>query len=163
MINFSSVLNLFSKFLFGVKFETFMPPRQGVFSLTLFSLSMISIQGKSGLFLHLLMDHCKIHRLNQSSSVALGAPLNFKYFLINIKLPNVWSVANVYCYDNIESRFGQSWDLWLEKFENKDQENLVSNLWRQNLHHKLAYETIGCRWERGISDHQIWYLVIVCS
>jgi len=128
---------------------------------------MISIQGKSGLFLHLLMDHCKIHRLNQSSSVALGAPLNFKYFLINIKLPNVWSVANVYCYDNIESRFGQSWDQWLEKFEKRDQEILVSNLWGQNLHQKrissILLETIGSRWKRGISDHQIWYLVIVCS
>ena len=59
---------------------------------------------------------------------------------LTLSYQNVWSVANVYCYDNIESRFGQSWDLWLDKFENKDQEILVSNLWRQNLHHKLAYK-----------------------
>ena len=128
---------------------------------------MISIQGKSGLFLHLLIDIAKFTAQTKAQALLLLLLWISSISSLTLSYQNVWSVANVYCYGNIESRFGQSWDLWLEKFENKDQENLVLNLWRQNLHHKLIssilLQTIGCRWERGISDHQIWYLVIVCS
>ena len=130
-------MNLFTKFIFWGKIWGIYVSKAGC--LQSCSFFIITDQySRQGWAIFALIDHCKIHRSKQSSNVALGSPLNFKYFLINIKLPNVWSVANVYCYDNIESRFGQSWDQWFGKFEKKDQEILVSlNTKHPSLSYKL--------------------------
>jgi hypothetical protein len=87
MINFSSVLNLFSKILFWGKIWDVHASKAECLQPYSFFIINDQYSRQVWVILALIEDHCKIHRLNQSSSVALGVPLNFKYFLINIKLP----------------------------------------------------------------------------
>ena len=78
IINFSSVLNLFTKFIFWGKIWGIYVSKAGC--LQSCSFFIITDQySRQGWAIFALIDHCKIHRSKQSSNVALGAALNFKY------------------------------------------------------------------------------------
>ena len=144
MINFSSVLNLFSKILFWGKIWDVHASKAGCliqpYSFFIINDHWSVFKASLGYFCIYWSIIAKFTAQTKAQALLLVLLWISSISSLTLSYQNVWSVANVYCYDNIESRFGQSWDLWLDKFENKDQEILVSNLWRQNHHHKLAYK-----------------------
>ena len=131
-------MNLFKKFFFGTKIWGIYASKAGC--LQPCSFFIITDQySRQGWVIFAIIDHCKIHRSKLSSNVALGAPLNFKYFLINIKLPKCLKCGQCILLWQYWIKIWTELRSMLGKFENKDQEILVLNLWRQNLH-LLAYK-----------------------